>query len=126
MNRTLADYLCALRSSPNFVLTIDEVIYVLKHVAKGCLSLQSIIFPILEMSITQFGLNSDKIFLSPDGEVLVCPLLYILESFNACESEEEVLPLRQEYRKYSVTQFNLLPEEREHFGCRNQFRQLFL
>lgn len=40
INRTLADYLCALRSSPNFVLTVQEVIYVLKHVAKGCLVLQ--------------------------------------------------------------------------------------
>ena len=41
INRTLADYLCALRSSPTFVLTVEEVIYVLKHLAKGCIALQS-------------------------------------------------------------------------------------
>ena len=34
LNRTLNDYLCALRSNPTFMLDLDEIIYVLKQTSK--------------------------------------------------------------------------------------------
>lgn len=78
------------------------------------------------MSITQLELTSNKIFLSPDGEVLLCPLLYIIESFNATENEEEVHSLKNSYRKYSITQLHWEAPHRDPFSLRHQFRQLFL
>lgn len=54
------------------------------------------------MSITQMDLTSNKIFLSPDGEVLLCPLLYIVESLDATTHEQEVSSLKDSYQKYSI------------------------
>lgn len=42
----------------------------------------------LGMSIVDLDLSSSKIFLSPDGEVLLCPLVYIIDSLNATYSSE--------------------------------------
>ena len=51
INRTLSDYLCALRSSPTFIFTIDEMIYVLRHVAKACIALKSTDFVMKEWEL---------------------------------------------------------------------------
>lgn len=41
MNRSLFDYLCALRSNPKFSLDVSEIVYVIRNVVKSCIALKS-------------------------------------------------------------------------------------
>lgn len=41
MNRSVFDYLCALRSNPKFVFEVHEIIYVLRNVSQACIALKS-------------------------------------------------------------------------------------
>lgn len=55
------------------------------------------------MGIHTIDLSINKIFVSTDGEVLVCPLLYVMESLKAYYSEEDMPNLKNNYKKYSVS-----------------------
>ncbi len=47
MNRSIFDYLCALRTNPKFIFEVNEIIYVLRNVAKSCITLKSN-FPVIK------------------------------------------------------------------------------
>jgi hypothetical protein len=58
------------------------------------------------MNIKFPDLTSNKIFLSPEGEALLSPLLYILASLKGTSDYNEVNLLQTKYNKYSICYIN--------------------
>lgn len=78
----------------------------------------------IEMGIYNIDIKATKAFVSSEGEVLLSPLLYVIESFWASNNQAMIPDIQGNYNKYSVSLVhNMFPN---HFPLRHHFISLFL
>jgi hypothetical protein len=79
MNRSIYDYLCALRTNPKFVFEVNEIIYVLRNVSKSCIALKSNFQDIQEWGLPSQIYHLRKFFYH-QREKLFYVLCFILQN----------------------------------------------